>query len=80
VNFGRYCFHGDIPLSKALQLWQDNAGSALAVIALMPISFAFCLKDQMQKKVEKTHLAFDEAIASAEFEYDVLNEVRNRAP
>lgn len=73
VNFGRYCVHGDIPVGDALRLWRDHGGSALAVFALLPVSFALCVKDRLQQKVEKTHPAFDEALDTVEFDCEVLN-------
>lgn len=73
VNFGRYRIHGDIPLTKALGLWRANGGSTLAVITLLPVSFVLCVKDRLQKKVDKTHLAFEEAIDIVEFKHEVLN-------
>lgn len=73
VNFGRYSIHGDIPLAEALKTWRASGGSALAVITLLPASLALCVKDHLQRKVDKTHLAFEQATGIVEFEYDILN-------
>ncbi|MEH6590010.1 MAG: glycosyltransferase family A protein [Halioglobus sp.] len=73
VNFGRYCIHGDISLFYAVRNWRDNSGSALALIALLPISLLMSIKDRLQNKVEKTHLEFEKAIEIVEFSREVLN-------
>lgn len=60
TNYLRYCLHGDLSLRKAIELWGGGLGG-LTLTMLWPISFLIALKDQLQGKVRKTHLEFDQA-------------------
>jgi glycosyltransferase involved in cell wall biosynthesis len=72
INFIRYSIHGDLSISEARKLWGDNPGVLLYWIVL-PLAYAFAIKDQLQGKVRKTHLQFLAATNSARLEVEVLN-------
>ncbi len=61
INYWRYCFHGDISFVKAKQMWQVTNKSYLPIL-LYPLSFLICLRDNLLRKVEKTHIIFDQNI------------------
>jgi glycosyltransferase involved in cell wall biosynthesis len=63
ITYFRYCIHGEIPLRKALSLWDGNL--PLPVMLLMyPWGGMFALKDLAQRKVLRTHREFNAASRS----------------
>jgi len=59
-NYWRYCFHGDIKFSKAINLWVVIKKNYYSFI-IYPFSFLMAFVDYyIRKKVEKTHLIFEQ--------------------
>jgi len=57
LNYFRYCFHGDIKLSKAMVLWPYLKKNRFLII-LYFFSLPLVMFDILFKKIEKTHLEF----------------------
>ena len=58
INFFRYCSHGDIPLSKAIEIWPVLKKKKFLLI-LYPASFLIIFLDILRGKILKTHIEFE---------------------
>lgn len=58
ITYLRYCIHGDITLTHALEMWAGGMNAILAALFALPIASALALKDYAQGKVKKTHRDF----------------------
>jgi len=59
VNFIRYCVHGDVPFSTAIQIWSGSAVShTMLVLGLFP-GLMLVMRDWLRGTVEKTHIDFE---------------------
>ncbi|WP_339138118.1 MAG: glycosyltransferase family 2 protein [Candidatus Electrothrix sp. GW3-4] len=73
INYLRYCWHGDIPLRKAISLWQVHGVDVWLLLTVWPLSELLALKDRLQGKVRKTHLEFIAAQVKVEIDVKRLN-------
>lgn len=58
INFFRYCSHGDISVSKAIEIWPVLKKNKFLLI-LYPASFLIILLDILRGKILKTHIEFE---------------------
>ena len=72
INYFRYCIHGDIGFTDALSLWGSNSHRIISFVCMIP-AFLLSFKDQLQKKVVKTHLEFGEAAKHVKVTISYLN-------
>lgn len=68
VTYIRYSLHGEISLRSQMRMWGDNSSSSLFLL-LWPMGCLFALKDQLQRKVRKTHREFLAATLSVKITY-----------
>ena len=61
INYWRYSFHGDLPYIKAKKMWGITRKN-LFFSLLYPIALLICLRDNLMRKVEKTHIQFNHNI------------------
>lgn len=73
INYLRYGRHGDIPLRKAISLWQVHGVDVWLLLTVWPLSGLLALKDWLQGKVRKTHLEFIAAQVKVEIDVKRLN-------
>lgn len=72
-NYWRYCFHGDIKFSKAINLWVVIKKNYYSFI-IYPFSSLMAFVDYyIRKKVEKTHLIFEQNKNKKNFEITIIN-------
>lgn len=71
ITFIRYCIHGEIGWRSAMRLWGGNS-SLFAFLVAIPVAWAFAQKDQLQRKVEKTHRAFLDAAKEVKITFETL--------
>ena len=72
INFLRYCIHGDIGVTAARRLWGQNTSLFLLVASVFPAAL-LVLKDQLQGKVVKTHLEFEQSARIAKIDSQIFN-------
>jgi glycosyltransferase involved in cell wall biosynthesis len=58
ITYHRYCFHGDIGILEAKNLWNGGIGLLFWFI-LYPLGLLLAIKDLIQGKVVKTHIEYD---------------------
>jgi glycosyltransferase involved in cell wall biosynthesis len=64
ITYFRYCFHGDINIIEARNLWNGNVG-LIFWLMIYPLGFLLAIKDLIQGKVVKTHIDYDKNIKLA---------------
>jgi len=72
VRYWRYCFHGEIKIKKAKNMWCVTRNNSWTML-FWPISFLYVIKDLNQRKVVKTHRDFEKAKVSAKIRTVILN-------
>jgi glycosyltransferase involved in cell wall biosynthesis len=72
ITYWRYCVHGEVAFREAVDLWQGKM-HRLLYFPLLPVGFLFALKDQLQRKVRKTHRDFEAARARVAIGVRLLN-------
>lgn len=73
VNFFRYAFHGDINFTTALIILCPPILHYPLIPLLIAISFILILKDNLQKKVIKTHIEFNKSRKNVSFKIEKFN-------
>ena len=58
INYFRYCYHGDVPFLKTINLWKLIKSKKILLL-LSLISLAICFRDIILDKVYKTHIEFN---------------------
>lgn len=72
INFIRLSLHGDVPISEQLRQWSGNT-SVLSYFAALPVAWALTIKDRLQGKVIKSHIAFDKVKDSVTISVNNVN-------
>jgi glycosyltransferase involved in cell wall biosynthesis len=71
VTYFRYCIHGEVPLSRALKLWDGNM-NRVCFLCTYPFGLLLATKDHLQGKVRRTHREFDLAAQQVTIDVTVL--------
>lgn len=72
INFIRLSIHGDVSVRMQWQQWSGNT-SKFAFYAALPFAWALSLKDRIQGKVVKSHIAFDKVKETARISVNKFN-------
>lgn len=59
IQYFRYCIHGDLGFMDSVGMWKSLKRN-YSLIIFYPISFTIAIKDILMRKVEKTHIKFNE--------------------
>ena len=71
ISFIRLSIHGDVAVSEQLRQWGNNS-SRLMFLLCFPAACLLAIKDRIQRKVVKSHIAFDIANIIVKINHKIL--------